>query len=246
MRECLVLTLLAGCAVLVPGCAHHEKAPPPVEPVRQTVAPQPPPPEPEDEIKVSGTLGSLNDEEIAGPFKRRWDDITRCYGDAQSKLPYLGGRVEIKVRVGSKGEPKKSFVSASTMGSYEAEKCILGVARELTFSRPHGGNEAEFTYPLEFRGAKNVSEWDGGRVKPAVSRHKRDLFVCKTRGTGALPAGLALTVYVAPGGKVTSAGVSADAPLDDAFAACLVEKTRLWRLDDPLGRIAKATVQVGE
>jgi hypothetical protein len=238
MRSLLVIALAAGCA-------HQEKAPPPVEPVRQTVAPQPPPPEPEDEIKVSGTLGTLNDDEIAGPFKRRWDDITRCYGDAQSKLPYLGGRVEIKLRVGAQGELKKSFVSSSTMGSYEAEKCILGVARELTFSRPHGGNEAEFTYPLEFRGAKNVSEWDGSRVKPTVTKHKRELSACKQRG-GALPAGLALTVYVAPGGKVTSAGVSADAPIDDAFAACLVDKTRLWRLDDPLGRIAKATVQVGD
>jgi len=239
LREILIVAVFAG------ACA-HKQAPPPVEPVRQTVAPQPPPPEPEDEIKVSGTLGSLSDDEISGPFKRRWDDITRCYADAQAKLPYLGGRLEIKLRVGAKGELKKSFVSSSTMGNYQAEKCILAVARELAFSKPHGGPEAEFTYPLEFRGPRNVSEWDGGRVQPAVARHKRDVSQCKARGGGGLPAGLSLTVYVAPGGKVTSAGVSADAPLDDAFAACLVDKTRLWRLDDPLGRIAKATVEVRE
>jgi len=38
--------------------------------------------------------------------------------------------------------------------------------------------------------------------------------------------------------------LAADAPLDDRFANCLVGKTRQWRLDDPLGKIAKATVGV--
>jgi hypothetical protein len=133
------------------------------------------------------------------------------------------------------------------MGNYAAEKCILGVARALSFSKPHGGAEAEFTYPLEFRGLRAVAPWEQERVQPAMTKHRRDVAICRvaTKG-GGLPASLALTVYIAPGGKVTSAGLSADAPLDDAFAACLVDKTRLWRLEDPLGRIAKATVEVRE
>jgi hypothetical protein len=239
----LLLVLLV--AVVASGCAHKE-APPPAEPVRQTAAPAPAPAEPDEEMHVEGTLGTLSDDQINGPFQRRWDDITRCYTDAQEKLPYLGGRLEIKVRVGATGGVTKAYVSSSTMGSYPAEKCILGVARELTFSKPHGGSEAEFTYPLEFRGQRPVSTWDEARVQPAVAKHHRDVSQCKAKSPNGLPPGVALTVYVAPGGRVTSAGVAADAPIDDAFAGCLVDKARTWRLDDPLGRIAKATVEVRE
>jgi TonB family protein len=235
------LLLLVGCAVA--ACAHN--APPPAaEPVRQNAAPAAEAPAPDDEIKVSGTLGSLNEDEINGPFQRRWDDITRCYQEAQARLPYLGGKIEVKVRVGAAGEVKKVFVSSSSIGNYEAEKCILAIARELSFGKPHGGSEAEFTYPLEFRQQRPVSAWEGDRVQ--VAKHRRDVTLCKQKSPNGLPPAVSLTVYVAPGGKVASAGLSADAPLDDAFASCLVEKSRAWRLDDPLGRIAKATAEVTE
>src|SRR5437016_1429845 len=139
-----------GVLLLVAGCA-HPPAPVVVAPAPHAPPPAPPPAEPETEMRVSGTLGTLRDEEIDGPFQRSWDDITRCYRDAQSRLSYLGGKIEVKVRVGGDGTPKRVFVSASTMGSYEAERCILQVARGLTFARPHGGTEAEFAYPIEFR-----------------------------------------------------------------------------------------------
>lgn len=243
MKKALLLGFLTACAVFFFSACAHKEPPPPVEPVRQTVAPQPPPPEPDDGIKVAGTLGTLSDDEINGPFQRRWDDITSCYQSAQAKLPYLGGRLEIKVRVGQSGDPRKAYVSSSTIGNYQAEKCILDVARALSFSRPHGGSEAEFTYPLEFRQQRAVSAWEGDRVP--VAKHRRDVTLCKQKSSN-VPAAVTLTVYVAPGGKIASAGLSADAPLDDAFANCLVDKARLWHLDDPLGKIAKASVEVRE
>ena len=69
---------------------------------------------------------------------------------------------------------------------------------------------------------------------------------CKQRSTERLPPSVTMTLWVAPGGKITSAGLAADAPLDDGFASCVVGRARLWRLDDPLGKIAKATVGVKE
>jgi hypothetical protein len=112
MKKLLPIVLMASCA--------HKEPPPAQEPVRQTAAPQQKAPDPDEEIKVSGTLGTLNDDEINGPFQRRWDDITRCYQEAQAKLPYLGGKLELKVRVGSAGEPKRVFVSSSNIGHYGA------------------------------------------------------------------------------------------------------------------------------
>jgi hypothetical protein len=232
-------------AALVVGCAHEAPKPAPAPPPVVQEAP-PPKKEPVEEMKVAGTLGTLDEDEIAGPFQRRWDDITRCYDSVAQKQQYLGGKIEVKLRVTQAGDPKSAFVVASTFGNYDAERCILGIARELHFGKPHGGGEAEFTYPIEFRARRPVQPWDEARVSPSVQRHRGDVRECKQRAAGGLPPSLSMTVYVAPGGKIASAGLAADAPLDDAFANCLVGKTRGWRLDDPLGKIAKATVGVAE
>jgi hypothetical protein len=236
---------VAAGAMLISACSHAPPKQEKAQPVAQAPAPAPQPAASEpDEIKVSGTLGTLSDEEIAGPFERRWDDVTRCFADAKNKtkLWYLAGKVELKIRVARAGDIKSVYVSSSTVGSYDVERCILGIAKELTFSKPHGGSEAEFTYPIEFRGKAAVLPWDGARVAPAMAKHKKDVSAC--RKSVHLPPSVMMTLYVAPGGKVTSAGFHADAPIDDGFAQCLVDKTKLWRLDDPLGRIAKCTVGV--
>lgn len=230
---------------LVAGCAHEApKAAPAPAPVVQ----QAPPPrhDESDEMKVAGTLGTLDEDEIAGPFQRRWDDITRCIDEVAQKQQFLGGRIEVKLRVTAAGEPKSAFIAASTFGNYDAERCVLAIARELHFAHPHGGGEAEFSYPIEFHARRPVQTWEEARVSPSVARHRKDVHECKQKAPGKLPSALSMTVYVAPGGKIASAGLAADAPLDDAFAECLVGKTRGWRLDDPLGKIAKATVPVAE
>lgn len=232
-------------ASLVAGCAHEApKAAPAAAPVAQ---PAPPPrEEPAEEMKVAGTLGTLEEDEIAGPFQRRWDDITRCIDEVAQKQQFLGGKIEVKLRVTAAGEPKSAFIAASTFGNYDAERCVLAIARELHFAHPHGGGEAEFSYPIEFHARRPVQTWEETRVSPSVARHRKDVHECKQKAPGKLPPALSMTVYVAPGGKIASAGLAADAPLDDAFAECLVGKTKGWRLDDPLGKIAKATVPVAE
>jgi hypothetical protein len=228
------------------GCSH---APPPIKETASApvAAPAPPPkPEADDEIKVSGTLGSLNDEEVAGPFQRRWDDITACFTNAKNKLWYLGGKVELKFRITHSGDIKNVFVSSSNIGNWEVERCILAIGKDLHFSHPHGGSEAEFSYPIEFHGKAAVATWDADRVAPALRKVKprKDVSECKQKAPNGLPSSLNMTLYVAPGGKVTSAGLAADAPIDDGFGACLVGRAHAWRLDDPLGKIAKATVQM--
>jgi hypothetical protein len=239
MKRLTVVLLLAACSHAPP----KKEEPAPQAAAAAPVAPRK---DPDEDMQVTGTLGTLNDEEVSGPFQRRWDEITQCYQDAKSKLWYLGGKVELKIRIDKTGAPKSTFVSSSTVGSYDVERCILGIARELQFSRPHGGSEAEFTYPIEFRGKGAVTTWDEGRVTPHIKKPKnrKDVSECKKQSPNGMPAQLMMTMYVAPGGKITSAGLAADAPLDDAFAACLVGKTKLWRLDDPLGKIAKCTVGV--
>ena len=233
-------------AAFVAGCAHEAPRPAPAPAPVVQEAPRPTREDPDEQMKVAGTLGTLDEDEIAGPFQRRWDDITKCYDEVAQKQQFLGGKIEVKVRITHAGDPKSAFVVSSTFGNYEAERCVLAIARELHFPKPKGGGEAEFTYPIEFRARRPVQTWEEARVSPSLLRHRRDVHDCKAKAAGGLPPSLSMTVYVAPGGKIASAGLAADAPLDDAFAECLVQKTKAWRLDDPLGKIAKATVGVAE
>jgi TonB family protein len=245
-RACAAAGALVLAGAALAGCAHQAPPAPAAPPPAPVAAPAPPPRDDDDGVKVAGTLGTLSDDEIGGPFQRAWDDITRCYEDATARNPYLGGKIELKLRVDKKGDPEKVFVVGSTFGNYGAERCVLAIARGLHFPKPHGGPGAEFTYPIEFRAKRPVLTWDEGRVSPSLRQHKRDVTACKTRAQNGLPPTLMMTVYVGPGGKIQSAGLAADAPLDDEFANCLVQKTRLWRLEDPLGKMAKASFGVAE
>lgn len=201
---------------------------------------------------MQGQLGQLNDEEMQSPFKERWTQIIGCYQSAKTrgKLWYLGGTVELKFRVGADGAPKTVHIVSSNVGNWDTERCVLQIARGITFARPHGGAEAEFTYPIEFRARAQVLEWEGERVLPLLRKPKskplKDMAECKKQLAGVRPPPMSMTLYVAPGGKVTSAGFSADAEINDAWAGCLADKSRQWRLDDPMGRIARATVPIGE
>ena len=181
-----------------------------------------------DEMKVSGTLGTLNDDEIAGPFQRRWDDITRCYDEAaqQAAVPRRQDRAEA-ARGARRGEPKSAFVVGvdvrqlrrrALRARHRARAALRAAARR----QPRRSS------------ATRSSSAPGGRCRPGTRRACRrrwrataqDVHECKAKAPGGLPPPLSMTVYVAPGGKVASAGLAADAPLDDAFAACLVGKTQ--------------------
>ena len=193
---------------------------------------------------VAGTLGTLTDEEMNEPFKRRWSDVSRCYTAQKTKLGYLGGKVELRVRIGATGAPTVVHV-VTPLGSLETERCLVSLARELSFGKPRGGPEAEFTYPVDFPIDGTLRTWEPERGAKTLTKAKRDLAACAARGAST-PGPLTMTLYVGPGGKVTSAGIGADQPVDDKVASCLCDRaTKTWRLDDPLGSIAKVTIQIG-
>ncbi len=223
-------------------------------------------------MQVEGTLGSIADEDIAQTWKTHWPEVARCSHAAQARLTYVTGTVQLKLRIGPDGMVTRAYVERSNLGNYEAERCVLHIARALQFPKPHGGSDAEFSFPIEVRARPSspwVVAWEEARILPSVLRGKKDIGECKgeppspvahapregkkhttTKPVVArtpikdLPASLAMTLYIAPGGRVVSVGFAAEGPIDETFAACLSERARTWKLDDPRSQIAKATVGV--
>ena len=268
-QRVFVAALRVAAFGLVAGCAKHvpPPSPPPVAPVEE-VKPPPPKPDHDDGLALEGTLGTIADDDIAQAFRTRWAEVTKCSHAAQARLSYVTGTVQLKLRVGPDGVPKKAYVERSSLGNYEAERCVLDVARAIVFPKPQGGAEAEFTFPIEVRPRASspwVVAWEEARIAPSVQRSKKDIGLCRgealpqhakgrrhlaqrakaTRGPlKDLPANLALTLYIGPGGKVSSMGFAAEGPLDEAFASCLYDRSKTWKLDDPRSQIAKATIGV--
>lgn len=251
----LSLLCLAACAKHVPPPKAPEPPPPHEEPA--------PKPEHDDGMQIEGQLGTISDEAIGHAFQEKWPDIARCSQVAQMRFAYLNGTIELKIRVGKDGAPLKAYVERSTLGNWDAEHCVLEVARTITFPSPKGGNEAELTFPIEIKPKHgSVIAWEESRIAPTAERSRADAGVCRgdapvgKAGKGKkrpntapvavkeLPPNVSLTVYIAPGGHISSVGLAGEGPIDEQFAQCLVSRARTWRADDPRGRVAKATIGI--
>jgi hypothetical protein len=179
------------------------------------------------DFKVEGALGTLDDGAVQLAVQKHAAAIEACFKEQAGTKRYLGGAVALRLRVARDGSVK-SVVARSELGSWEVEKCLVGIARKVTFARPRGG-EAEVELPLEFPPRSAPQEGDGEELS-----RKLDLGRC---GRG--PAGVQVTAYVGPGGRVTSAGFSADAAFPDAWGDCAAARARALKLRDPRGKVVK-------
>lgn len=240
------LTYAFAVAFVIGACASR---PPPkkTEAPARTVEPEPTPaptPAHDDGLQVQGTVGTVKEDEVEQTFKQHFSELTACITTAKQKFRWVGGTVEVKVRLDEKGTPKAVYLARSTLGHHEAEQCLLHAVGGLHFPPPKGGKEAEFEYPVDFGSPPQVGQWEGSRLEARLAAIRGPLKECRRRGGKAPPTSLALTVYVGPGGKVLSAGLASTAPIAAPVAECVVAQAQRLRLEDPLGRVMKAQAAV--
>ncbi|MCA9673277.1 MAG: AgmX/PglI C-terminal domain-containing protein [Myxococcales bacterium] len=122
-------------------------------------------------LKVSGILGSLDQEAIQRGMRKRLVQAAACYRQRAGAQPYLSGEVTFKFRVARDGTVKRVAIEESSLGSFEVEQCMIGELKQVVFERPHGG-EAEFTYPLRFPGRLGVEDWTAEQVKEELEKFR--------------------------------------------------------------------------
>lgn len=211
--------------------------------VNQQVSAKKPKPEPapvaadSNTMQVQGTLGELDAGQVERLLQEQRGAMRKCYDETAASLHYLGGRLELKVQVAPSGQPKAVTVTDSSLGSFEVERCLVGVLSKLKFPQPKGG-DGEVTYPFEAAARTPVGSWHGARIAAAVGKKKAGLKGCPGF---AKATGLRTTLYVGPGGKATSAGFSAETPLDDKLVRCAAKQLLAAQYDDPLGQMVKVS-----
>lgn len=194
--------------------------------------------EEDDGLEVEGLLGRLDNYDIQQGVQPHAGALDRCFTENRGKRRYLGGHVELAFVVGAEGAVDTVHVARSDLGAWPVERCLLEVARGMTFAEPRGGPRAEFVVPLDFTARGSVDEWDQGRGRAEAAGRAAELDACA--GAGAAPAQAWITLYVGTRGQVQSAGFAAPGgPMDEAWAGCAEAALLGWTLSDPQGRVAR-------
>jgi len=198
--------------------------------------------EAEDGLEVSGTKGTLEAQQIQAGVGRHASELQACYQAQLSQKKFLSGKLTVEVLVEKSGQVGRARMLDSDVGDWAVERCVLGVARRMTFPSPKGGDgQALFRVPLNFTGARTpVEGWPEERIAAAVGDKRAELDSCA--GDGDAPAGVIVTLYVGNRGVVKAVGfASADQPIADAWADCAARAVAAWTLPDPQGKIGKAS-----
>jgi hypothetical protein len=200
-----------------------------------------------DAMQVEGIIGELDSAGCDKVLAEHQAEIKKCYQEVTERLFYLGGRMQLKLRIGPSGQPHSVALVDSSVGSYQVEHCVAGVLQKLHFPTPKGG-DGELTYPVEFAARTPVGVWGPDKIADAFKRAKFSSCGGRKPRPGerlATVHTMRATLYVGPGGKVTSVGFSAEEPIDEKVASCVATKARALQLDDPLGKMVKVSCDLG-
>jgi hypothetical protein len=195
----------------------------------------------DDGIQIGGQRGVLEPGEIEPVIKRHSAELADCFAENTRKLPYVGGQVVLGFRVNADGTVKRVQASSGDLGAWPVEKCLLGVSRTMTFPRPKGNGEADFSFPIDFP-ARSAPTADTSGLGDELAAKVRDLAACD-QAVGGSPGAVTVIIYVGVKGAVKSAGfiTTEEAPFPDEWADCAMAKALEWKLTDPRGKVVKTS-----
>jgi len=246
LAVCISITIAASGGGAIAACGGSSKqAETTPEPVDQPDDDQLPedndPSEYDDGVQISGQRGVLEPGDIEPVIKQHSTRLSDCFSENTRKLPYVGGQVELKFRVNRDGTVKLVQASRGDLGAWPVERCLLGVSREMSFPRPKGNGEAEFSFPIDFPSRSSPTA-DTNGLSTELAKKVSDLAACD-EAVGGTPGSVTIIVYVGVKGAVKSAGFTTteDAPFPDEWADCAMAKALEWKLTDPRGKVVKAS-----
>jgi len=199
--------------------------------------------EPDDDVQVVSGKGHVEPEVVEAAIAPRRDQLTACYLQRVGKRRWLGGHLVLRWEVAADGAIDKVLLAENDLGAWPVERCLLALARDISFGAPIGGGPAEVVLPLAFSGKGSPGLWDDERSSKAVGTQLAKLDAC-ARGKPAMPDDVVITIYVGRRGKALSVGfASAVSVLEDDWAACAEKAILAWHLPDPKGQVTKLAVR---
>ena len=136
-----------------------------------------PPPEEDDGVEIVSTRGKIDPDAVTRAIEPHAAAIEDCYADNVGRRKWLGGGIELRWDVAADGALAQVRLVHSDLGAWKIEKCVLDIARQLSFGKPKGG-KAHVSAPLSFSLGAGAVMWDEDQAVRAVGGKFKDLAEC--------------------------------------------------------------------
>jgi hypothetical protein len=234
------IVLAASAVVAVAACGGSAA---PVAAPKQAAAPKEAPAKPKGKFAMTGQLGSLDEGKVNETFATLLPRFNECLSQGSSRVEFLGGHVKFAIRITLDGNAKWAYLSQSTLGDRETERCMLSAAKSARWPLPEEG-EGQAQREFDFDPSPDVREavpWGPDRISKALGSARAKLGHCAQRAPGKYQA----TVYVQTNGTPIAAGV---APPDERGESgpvdCMVDVIKAMRFPSPGSWPAKVSFAV--
>ena len=246
-------TTLAAVTMMVMGAACGADASAPTARTLPAADPEPEPTSPvatpvanrgdepsEDGLEVSPVRGSVDPSVVSDRLEPRAPALEACYSTQVGRRKWLGGGLELAWDVGGDGTIAGVRIASSDLGAWPIEKCVLGVARAVSFGAPRGNKPAMVTAPLTFSAGVGAVRWNDAMATKAIGDKLAKLATCAS--TSAAPTDVTITLYLGTRGKVQTVGFASPRGFAEAWADCAEKMIMAWSLTDPRGKVAKLSI----
>jgi hypothetical protein len=187
-------------------------------------------------VDAEGEIGGLDQHGYDDAFKRAWPEIAQCLEDGASRLDLLGGQFKIVMRIDRSGEPKWAYLSESTLGDRDTEKCVLDLVRARRWPKPLSGDGiAEKSFSLD--PAVAPEELAADDLRKGVTKARSKARSCRRGIKGRFTA----TAYLDADGSVLTAGVAPPSEIGEDVADCVVDAVKSVRLGRALPSAGKVS-----
>lgn len=229
--------LLIGSSVLLLACGGSSPPPeaPTQEPEPATSRPRRP------SLSVSQELGSLDQAEVNAAFSRLAPKLMSCMERGSSDNEMLAGHVRFFVRIDQEGRARWAYLSESTLGDRDTERCMLGIVKAASWPLPIDG-EGQASSSFDFDASPDVRppvSWGSERVASALPKLRSKVSACAPS-----PGSYRVTAYVSEEGHVLSAGISPPDENGEAASDCIVEAVKKLDLGSPGSWPAKVSFEL--
>ena len=230
---------LLGLAIAALSCG-GSKPPPAKAHAPQASAPAPKRKKP---MAVSGQLGSLDQGKVDQTFSHLMPRFGDCLAQASSRVEFIGGHVKFFLRIGVDGGTKWVYLSETTIGDRDAERCMLSAARDTHWPPPlEGEGQAQKTFDFDpSPDVRDAVPWAPDRVAKTLSSARGKLGQCAHSAPGRYRA----TVYVKTDGTTLAAGIAPPDERGEAGAAdCMVGVIKGLKFPSPGSWPAKVSFDI--
>jgi hypothetical protein len=231
----LLLATLASCGGSEPPAASPSQ--------EESAAREAAPKRKKQQLTLSGQLGSLDEGKVDATFNKLMPQFGGCLSQASSRVEFIGGHVKFFVRISLDGMAKWAYLSESTIGDRDAERCMLTAAKAARWPPPLEG-EGQAQKAFDFDPSPDVRDavpWGSDRIVKALSGARAKLGQC-TRGA---PGRYKATVYVQTDGTALSAGIAPPSERGEVNAVdCIVDVIKSMKFPSPGSWPAKVMFDV--